>query len=214
MNFWTNVISTLTSVTNFGLSLVISSVAIYLFVYWFKIYIKSKAELEKKKIDKELPRVTDRDLKIRQLLFELLHEVAADRTYVFQYHNSGIFRSGIGYLKSSNTHEVVAKGILPQIQLLQNLPISMFALWNHNILNHQPIIYNNLEQVKKEDLATYESFVDQGIKSVYSIGLYDINDMPMGFLGVDFNKEEVTLTSEQFEQIENKAYKVAGLLYT
>ena len=36
----------------------------------------------------------------------------------------------------------------------------------------------------------------------------------MGFLGVDFNKDEVTLTSEQFEQIENKAYKVAGLLYT
>jgi hypothetical protein len=90
----------------------------------------------------------------------------------------------------------------------------MFALWNHKILNHEQIVYDDLEKVKKEDLATYESFIDQNIQSVYSLGLYNINDSPMGFLGVDFHKVQTTLTPEKFEIIVDKAYKIAGLLYT
>lgn len=110
-----------------------------------------------------------------------------ERTYIFERNASGC---------DDNTYEWVAKGVIPAIDSLQNLPPEVCANWYQTFSKGSSVIMENIENIREDDPAKYEILKNQNIKSLVVIPLYCDNEV-IGFYGVD-NPE-----SESFEYIQN-----------
>jgi len=121
-----------------------------------------------------------RDIIINRLLEDLKDATKADRAYLYKYHNGGKSIDGLDYIRCSNTNEVVKPGIKPSINISQGLPVGIFCSWNRHFLNHTMLNYNEGDS----EYATY--CVDRGTKSTFALGIYDLNELLMGFIGVDY----------------------------
>lgn len=176
--------------------------------------IERKDEEKTRNYSENLPAYIDVAGQITRLLRDYMRDVEADRCYVFQYHNGGHNVAGLDFVKCSNTHEVVARGITPQMGNLQSLPISMFFLWNKRIVDHNFVQCADIQCFADEgDYTSYEILKNQDIKSVYVVGIYDLtNKVPLGFIGVDYCRDYYPMDDEQFERLIDLAGKVSALL--
>ncbi len=138
------------------------------------------------------------DQVINQILTELGQFLAAERCYLFQYHDQTLI---------SNTHEWCAPNIEPQIELLQDLPRNDFPwlltqLEDHGIINIPDVAAMPDEQADERDFLLLQS-----IQSLLIFPIIDVDDIN-GFLGIDLVKrscdwpeEEVRLLQLMVENI-------------
>ena len=81
-----------------------------------------------------------------------------------------------------------------------------------SILAGVGIICPSIETCFKDtDSSTYETLRVHNIKSVYCFGLYGDDDTPLGFFGVDYVDEEVTLTAQEIEHLRVIAVRLSAL---
>lgn len=81
------------------------------------------------------------------------------------------------------------------------------------VLNRQTIC-KDVEDISKEDMGAYQVLKQNGVKSVYIIGLYDAKGYPIGFFGLDFiTKDMPKFTDEMHRSVERLSYQISGLLY-
>ena len=159
-----------------------------------------QAEMEAKRA--RMKHILDLNDKVMSRLRATLAEFKASRVYVFCYHNGGKNLMGFDFAKTSCTHEVVALGVRPQQLTLQNLPVTFVWAFIKAILAGVGIICPSIETCFKDtDSSTYETLRVQNIKSVYCFGLYGDDNTPLGFFGVDYVDEEVTLTAQEIEHL-------------
>ena len=159
-----------------------------------------QAEMEAKRA--RMKHILDLNDKVMTRLRATLVDFKASRVYVFCYHNGGKNLMGFDFAKTSCTHEVVALGVKPQQLLLQNLPVTFVWAFIKAILAGVGIICPSIETCFKDtDSSTYETLRVQNIKSVYCFGLYGDDNTPLGFFGVDYVDEEVTLTAQEIEHL-------------
>lgn len=205
------------AVSNYGITFVITAMVLY---YLFKVSNVFYTKFERKMINnhsKDLkekwPQTIEKNNLIHQLLYKSMYEFGWDRAYIFEYHNGGHSISGIDFLKASNTYEVVNSMIAPHQISLQNLPVGVFAYWNLRVLNRE-IINKKIDEIEREDLGAYQIIKQDGVKSVYIIGLYDAKGYPIGFFGLDYiNNDMPQLTEKQKKDLEVISYQISGLLY-
>lgn len=205
------------AIENHWVTFVITAGVIY---YLFKVanvfYVKFERKMistHAKELKERWPQTIEKNNLIHQLLYKAMYEFKGDRAYIFEYHNGGHSISGIDFLKASNTFEVVNSRIQPQQLWLQNLPVWVFAFWNIKVLNRQ-VICKNVEDIQREDLWAYQVLKQQGVKSVYIIGLYDAKGYPIGFFWIDYIASEMPKMSDQMKkEIEILSYQISGLLY-
>lgn len=210
---------TLTILKEIGLWIENHGLALFLVLYYLrkiqpeisKIQNPQKEYLENLKNNREAN--VQKGQEIREILSRIMYGLGADRAYLFQFHNGGINLGGIEFLKLSNTHEVVNSGIRPQIKNLQQLPISAFANFVKSVGTGKPFYVHNVEDLKDKDLGLYETLTMQGIKSIYAVGVYDYNNSPLGFVGIDYTKQVTDLTTAQQNTLENASYQISGYLY-
>jgi len=196
-------------------------VALVLLILWLKPYIDAmllnaihNSEKDKlKKIQENWEAWVKLANRINKILYQLLYTYWACRVYVFQYHNWWKSISWIDFQRASNTYEVVSNWIKPEISLKQNLPIGVFAYWNLRIVQNKCIHYSDIERLKEEDLATYQSVKSQWIKSIYVIWLYDDNNLPIWFVWMEFCDTKVKLTDKQIGEFKQESMKLWWLLY-
>ena len=117
-----------------------------------------------------------------------LAETGADRAYVFEFHNGDHYFSGRGQQKFSCTYEVVGKGISSEASDSQNYRVSNFHHYIHSLIHDGSFCQPNLE--KSEDYAFYKLLEKKGVKSLYNVPLKTLNGKIIGFLGLDFVREE------------------------
>ena len=166
-----------------------------------------------KDLKEKRPQTIEKNNIIQQLLYKAMYEFGGDRAYIFEYHNGWHSISGIDFLKASNTYEVVKGTVQPQQLMMQNLPVGVFAFWNMKVLQKQ-IICRNVEDISKEDLWAYQVLKQQGVTSLYIIGLYDAKGYPIGFLWIDYIKGTMPqMEDEKHREIERLSYQISGLLY-
>lgn len=188
--------------------------------YLFKIanlfYVKFERKMistHAKELKEKWPQTIEKNNMIQQLLYKAMYQFGGDRAYIFEYHNGGHSISGIDFLKTSNTYEVCNNSIAPQQIMLQNLPVGVFAFRNMKVLNRQ-IICKHIEDISKEDMWAYQVLKQQGVKSVYIIGLYDAKGYPIGFFGIDYvTKNMKDFSSDEYRDLERLSYQISGLLY-
>ena len=84
----------------------------------------------------------------------------------------------------SNTHEWFADGVSPQKEVLQNVPMDMFA-WSINKLKNGEILYiDDVEHLPPEASSEKKEFLRENIKSLIFLPLR-IGDQISGFIGFE-----------------------------
>lgn len=85
---------------------------------------------------------------------------------------------------ASNTYEICAKGVEPQIAFLQDVPIEAITFWLKGFENRDYIIVDDIETLGDDRRMEYEILKEQGIRSLLAIPLY-VKGTIKGFLGID-----------------------------
>lgn len=81
------------------------------------------------------------------------------------------------------------------------------------VLNRQTIC-KNVDDIQRDDLGAYQVLKQNGVISVYIIGLYDAKGYPIGFFGIDYiSKEMPKFTNDIHRDVERLSYQISGLLY-
>lgn len=150
--------------------------------------------------------------KAETLLSQLLDDLDADRIAVFEYHNGGKAVAGFDYSKVSNSLEVVRSGIRRQMVELQNLPVGFFARLNRHVVENKMIICPSIADLRCVDEGFHQFMAERKTKSVYTVGLFDLNALPFGFILVEYSKETTDLPAEKVELIKDKSQILSTLL--
>jgi len=192
-------------------------VLILILVYGFS----QKITIEQLKVlidggEKEFKKNFNKSIKassiVNGMLDKLLYSLNADRVYVFQYHNGGSNITGIPFARCSNTHERCEVGVESKIGLYQGLPLAMYGFRNDLIADNKVIKVQKLEDIRETDKSAYNLMKDQNIKSLYVAGLYTDKCMPLGFLGVDYIRQERILTEEDLNILVTSAHFVSNCI--
>ena len=107
-------------------------------------------------------------------LGEIARFVEADRAYVFEYH----FDTGL----TTNTLEWCAKGISPQKDNLQQVPLSMVPEWVNQHVNGKAMYIENVDELEESGLKKVLEV--QSIKSLLAVPMMKGKEC-IGFVGFD-----------------------------
>lgn len=120
--------------------------------------------------------LSDIDPSLQKSLKKLGEFTKADRVYIFKYNweNQTL----------SNTHEWCSDNITPQIQILQNIPISFIQEWVPIHIQGREIIIKDLDQLP-ENSAQRAFLEEQEIKSFFTLPIMSGKSC-LGFVGLDF----------------------------
>lgn len=66
--------------------------------------------------------------------------------------------------------------------------------------------------MKNIDAIIYQSFNLQNSKSLYGVGIYDINDTPIGFISMEYNKKSYTLSNAEKELLNKTTNYIASIM--
>ncbi len=112
-------------------------------------------------------------------LGELGRFVGADRVYLFEYDFEQDF--------CRNTHEWCAAGIEPQIQNLQEVPLSLIPQWVETHRRGEAMYIPDVLMLAQED-GLRQILEPQGILSLLAMPLMEV-DRCLGFVGFDFVRD-------------------------
>ena len=123
---------------------------------------------------------------INDSLKELGKFVKADRSYIFDFNlDKGI---------SSNTFEWTDKGIFPEIQNNQNLPLNMMPEIVEANLNGKPLIIDDVNNIEKNEFR--ELLQNQKVKSLITMPMIHGEEC-VGFVGFDWVKKNHRATEKE-----------------
>ena len=162
--------------------------------------IKSTA----KEID-SIPKRIKKQVNVDDLIISKMEEVKeqlnADRVQVYDFHNGGHYANGRSALKTSCSYEVVRAGISRKQGFLQSIPLSCLSKFVSKLMNDSFMEVKNLEDMKEEMPATYQLKKDMKINSFYDVILNNSMGEPIGFLAVQFVKNNYNILTEHDKDI-------------
>ncbi|SDH61849.1 sensor histidine kinase [Winogradskyella thalassocola] len=125
--------------------------------------------------------LSDIDKLIRESLQQIGEFVECDRSYIFNYD----FVNNT----TSNTYEWCAKGIEPEIQNLQNIPVDYITQWINAHKNGEAFYVEDVSQLPEDGEMGLRAVLEpQGIKSLITIPKIKNNEL-IGFIGFDAVKK-------------------------
>lgn len=130
------------------------------------------------------------DSGIYEILKDILDFFRGGRVYIFEYDED--------YRFQSCTYEVVAPGVAPEKEDLQNIATAHLPWWTSQILSQKPVLLESLKELPESAIAEYEILAKQNIKSLMVIPLV-ANDHIWGYMGVDLVDRSKMWTSEDYQ---------------
>lgn len=127
---------------------------------------------------------------IYEILKDILDFFRGGRVYIFEYDED--------YRFQSCTYEVVAPGVAPEKEDLQNIATAYLPWWTSQILSQKPVLLESLKELPESAIAEYEILAKQNIKSLMVIPLV-ANDHIWGYMGVDLVDRSKMWTSEDYQ---------------
>lgn len=115
------------------------------------------------------------DKSIDVILEYLGKYLGGERTYIFERNERG---------EDDNTYEWCAPGVVPQKDVLQNVPPEVCAHWYERFRENKHIVIRDLEDIRYNDPLQYENLKRQDIHSLVVVPLYDDGKV-VAFYGVD-----------------------------
>lgn len=128
------------------------------------------------------------DEAITSTLKEIGNFMGVDRAYVFSYN--------MDLLTTSNTHEWCAEGISPEIENLQDIPVSDLSIWMDNHINGHTMVVEDVLKLSEDDPLRMV-LEPQQIQSLITVPLLNGQKL-LGFIGFDSVKlKKVWSNTEQ-----------------
>lgn len=118
----------------------------------------------------------DMESTIDMVLENILDYYNGERAYIFEFN----WKSK----SSTNTYERCAKGIQPEIQNLQEVPLETNRRWIEVFREHKNIWIADLEEIREANPSEYEILAPQGIHSLIVVPFFENNEL-QGYMGVD-----------------------------
>lgn len=177
-----------------GLTLIVGALT----AFFIKI-INSKKEIQDN-LPQKIIKQSVIDVEIIHKMEELKEVLNADRIQIYDFHNGGRYANGRSALKTSCTYEVVRVGIKPVQRELQNIPLSCISKFTATILEKGYIETCNIEDIKDIMPATYQLKKDMGLISFYDVAILNIYGEAIGFLAVQYIKNNYNCNSEEQKQ--------------
>lgn len=171
------------------------------FVTFFVTLMKSKEKIEDA-LPKKIKNQVNVDTEIISHMENLKEFLVADRVQIYDFHNGGHYANGRSALKTSCSYEVVRSGVKAYQKELQTVPLSCIPQFIRTLLERGELRVESIENIKNSMPATYELKKGQGVKSFYDIILTNKEREPIGFLAIQYTKENcANFTQEEKNQI-------------
>jgi GAF domain-containing protein len=157
-----------------------------------------------------IPTQVQKSTIVNTKLNDLIESSGASRAYIFQFHNGITFYTGQHAQRFSCTYETVREGVSREASNLQNLQVSIFSWWTHEVLSGR-MTYYNVENI--EDYTTRISLQQQGIKSIICRPLV-YNNRVVGIVGLDYvrNRNPIVNDSSFMRSFERESVHIARLV--
>nr|WP_255763888.1 diguanylate cyclase [Jeotgalibaca sp. MA1X17-3] len=136
------------------------------------------------------------DEKVQNLLEKIGNFFMVDRTYLFLLNLSN---ETMNY-----SYEWCNDGITPQIETLEEVPLTMFSWWLEQLQTNNLVYIENVDDMSKKASMEQEDLRRQGIKSVVSVPII-VEGTLQGFIGIDSVKEIKKWTNENIELLHSMA---------
>lgn len=164
---------------------------------------------------------------INRELDKIVYKLGADRGSVYLFHNSGHNLLGQPFAKVSSTNESLSPGIGSLTNSMNNIPIGILSCYIEDLLKDSEIKCPDIENYKNYDKTTYERLKNLEIKSTYATTMFSSSpecyleqksdqnlkdDIPLGFICIDYIKKKKELTKEEMELLNNASMTIKGLL--
>ena len=133
---------------------------------------------------------------IYEILKDILDFFRAGRTYIFEYNED--------YTSQTCTYEVVAEGVMPAIETLQNIPVTSMSWWASQILSGKPILFESLYKLPEMEESEFQLLDRQGIKALMVVPLV-ADDTVKGFMGVDLVDRTILWSNEDYQWLSSLA---------
>ena len=133
---------------------------------------------------------------IYEILKDILDFFRAGRAYIFEYNEN--------YTSQICTYEVVAEGVMPAIETLQNIPVTSMSWWASQILSGKPILFESLYKLPEMEESEFQLLDRQGIKALMVVPLV-ADDTVKGFMGVDLVDRTILWSNEDYQWLSSLA---------
>lgn len=137
---------------------------------------------------------------LNQVLSMLGKYLQSDRVYLFQ----------IDGALMHNTHEWCAEQMAPQMENLQNMPVSYIERWQPYFEDGKPVIIENIDVLFEQSRAEYEILKAQGIYSLIAVALMWENRC-IGYIGVD--NFSIPMFGSTIALLTSLSYFISSALY-
>ena len=147
--------------------------------------VQEKLEFERNIVDctKMLLEETDIHKAINGMLRSIGTFYNADRAYLFELQKNRQFWD--------NTHEWCDEGITPQIEMLQNVPISATRRWQELFRKGESILIEDINSIRDISGEEYEILAAQDITHLIVSPIWQ-DQQAVGFIGVDNPRKHAT----------------------
>ena len=148
-------------------------------------------------ISKKIRKQSEIDTTIYRRMENLKEVLNADRIQIYEFHNGIHYANGRSALRTTCTYEVCRAGIQTHQTDLQAVPLSCIPNFTKKLLDDGKLEITDLENIKESMPATYQLKKSQGIKSFFDIIIKNKNDEPIGFLAIQFCKNNHNVKEDE-----------------
>ena len=172
-----------------------------------------KVKLKRSSVKDPIKTEIEHGMIVNSEIEDIRESLKADRCWITMYHNGGNFLTYDKSMKKfSMVYENCKQGVTPVAHTFTNIPVSLYTRATEEILTQKHIYITDYSDPTVATFGLRGASESTGVKSSYSIGLFDIKtENCIGVLGVDFLKKRV-LSQEQLSFLNEKTQRVAGYL--
>lgn len=130
---------------------------------------------------------------INYQLKDIMNIHNAQRAFIVEFHNTSQNFSGIPFAKYSCNYEWFDKGLIPLSNRCMGLAFSSIANIVTDVIKSptQQVIYTDMEKFEEENPVLMAIMKDDNTKSIVYTGMYNKNNLIMGLLVLEYQKEVV-----------------------
>ena len=164
----------------------------YIFYKTFSAKLEKWLKEERGGVSKSITKQSDIDCEIVHEAEKLKEIINADRIEVFEFHNGVHYANGRSALRMSCTYEVCRYGVEPYLSRLSGIPLTVVPNLIKNLLNKDKVAIEKLDDVADIMPSTFGLLNSMGVKSFYAFVIHNDKGEPVGFIAIQFCKDNVT----------------------
>jgi len=159
----------------------------------------------------ELESATFRNSEIIKVLKGLLSDFKADRAYVFEFHNGAYFSSGMPMQKFTCTYEVVSDGVSAECSNPGEYRMSNYNDYISAMVHERDYMVEDVAALKGDALLR-ALLTKKGVKSLYNIPIRTFSGRTIGFIGLDYVKQNKRLSEKEVNCLRAAAKLITGYI--